>query len=134
MNAVGSCASDDFANKAWMKKATADTDADSEPNSCYPDKLTRRNAEDVVAALTRYSLDERRAIGSAFHARGLADHTYAQRAAQADLAFRQCRARRTGQLGPQTESLATMADWRHHPGWRRNAQGQLLEATEKAQV
>lgn len=93
-----------------------------------------RNAEDVVAALTRYSLDERRAIGSAFHARGLADHTYAQRAAQADFAFRQCRARRTGLLGPQTDSLATMADWRHHPGWRRNAQGQLLEATEKAQV
>lgn len=86
-----------------------------------------RNAEDVVAALTRYDLASRRRIGAVFHARGLADHSYAQRAAQADYAFRECHARREGHLGPQTQSLATMADWRHIPNWRRNDQGQLSD-------
>ena len=73
--------------------------------------LVVRNAEDVVAALTRYDLAQRRRIGEAFHTRALLDHTYAQRAAQAHFAFRQCHARREGKLGPQTQSLATMADW-----------------------
>lgn len=89
--------------------------------------LVVKNAEDVVAALTRYDTSARQRIGAAFHARGLADHTYAQRAAQADYAFRQCRARRNGTLAPQTESLATMADWRHKPNWRRDTQGHLLD-------
>ena len=90
--------------------------------------LVVQNAEDVVAALTHYDLAQRKQIGAAFHTRGLIDHTYAQRAAQADFAFRECHARRTGTLGPQTESLATMADWRHKLHWRRDAQGQLLDA------
>ncbi len=97
------------------------------PPTAHPEILVVRNAEDVVAALTRYDLPQRRAIGAAFHARGLVDHTYAQRAAQADFAFRECRRRREGTLGPQTQSLATMADWRHLPRWRRNAQGELAE-------
>jgi spore maturation protein CgeB len=93
--------------------------------------LVVKSAEDVVAALTRYDLAQRRAIGTAFHTRGLADHTYAQRAAQADFAFRECRARRQGTLGQQNQSLATMADWRHLPNWRRNAQGQLVDAPQE---
>lgn len=92
--------------------------------------LVVKSAEDVVAALTRYDLAQRKQIGAAFHARGLADHTYAQRAAQADYAFRECRERRQGLLGAQTQSLATMADWRHLPNWRRVAEGELVEAPE----
>ncbi len=96
--------------------------------------LVVKNAEDVVAALTRYDLAQRRQIGAAFATRGLLDHTYAQRAAQADFAFRECRDRRQGILGPQTESLATMADWRHKPHWRRNAQGQLIDTPQEIQA
>jgi spore maturation protein CgeB len=100
------------------------------PDCFEPDTeiLVVKSAEDVVAALTRYSLNQRKAIGDAFHARGLADHTYAQRAAQADYAFRECRARRQGTVGPQDRSLATMADWQHLPNWRRDHEGQLLDA------
>ena len=83
--------------------------------------LVVRNAEDVVAALTRYDL----------HARGLDDHTYAQRAAQADYAFRECHARRGGRLGPQTQSLATMADWRDLPHWRRTPEGHLIDTPQE---
>ncbi len=102
-------------------------------SDCFePDSeiLVVKNAEDVVAALTRYDLAQRKQIGAAFHARGLADHTYAQRAAQADYAFRECHARRQGRLGAQTQSLAIMADWRHLPNWRRSAQGELVDAPE----
>jgi spore maturation protein CgeB len=59
--------------------------------------LVVQNAADVVAALSAYGDAERRKIGNAFHARALRDHTYAQRAAQADAAFRAClQARRFG--------------------------------------
>ncbi len=88
--------------------------------------LVVRSAEDVVAALTRYDLPARQRLGAAFHARGLADHTYAQRAAQADFAFRECLARRRGELGPQTHAPATMADWQTVANWRRSADGNLL--------
>ena len=97
---------------------------------CFePDQeiLVVRSAEDVVAALRRYGLGDRERIGQAFHERGLLDHTYAQRAAQADYAFRECLARRRGQLPRQTRSLATMADWRTLPGWRRTAGGSLID-------
>ncbi len=95
--------------------------------------LIVRSAEDVVAALTEYDLPQRRRIGAAFHARGLTDHTYAQRAAQADFAFRECRARRLGELGPQTQSLATMADWRNNPGWRAVTAGVPAQKSEEVQ-
>lgn len=81
--------------------------------------LVVRRAEDVVAALHAHKAKARTAIGRAFHRRGLRDHTYAQRAAQADFAFRECSARRLGQTEPQTQSLATMADWRHVPGFEQ---------------
>ena len=96
--------------------------------------LVVKSADDVVAALTRYDLTDRKRIGAAFHARGLADHTYAQRASQADFAFRECRARRLGELPRQTHAAATMADWRTVPGWRRDAQGQLVDTPEKVRV
>jgi spore maturation protein CgeB len=49
-----------------------------------------RSAEDVVSALHRYDPHERRRIGHAFHDRALRDHTYAQRAQQAERAFIDC--------------------------------------------
>ncbi len=52
--------------------------------------LVIRNAEDVVDALNRYDGSERKQIGAAFRARALRNHTYAQRAAQAESAFEYC--------------------------------------------
>jgi spore maturation protein CgeB len=83
--------------------------------------LVVRAAEDVASALHRFNTAQRKQIGNAFHARALRDHTYAQRAAQADVAFRECRARRNGTLSAQTQSLATMRDWTHVSGWREAA-------------
>ena len=51
--------------------------------------LIVRNAAEIVAALRRYSRDEAAQLGAALHARALAEHTYAQRAAQADRILRQ---------------------------------------------
>jgi spore maturation protein CgeB len=53
-----------------------------------------RSAEDVVRALVMYDSAARRTIGDAFHRRALRDHTYAQRAQQAEQAFLQCLERR----------------------------------------
>ncbi len=94
--------------------------------------LVVKSAEDVVAALKRYTLADRKRIGDAFHARGLADHTYAQRAAQADFAFRECLARRQGKLQTQTHAPATMADWRSVAGWRRTTAGALIDTLTAA--
>ncbi len=52
--------------------------------------LVIHNAQDVVDALAGYDRAARREIGAAFHARALCDHTYAQRAAQAEQAFEHC--------------------------------------------
>lgn len=57
--------------------------------------LVVRSAKDVVEALHRYGPDERSAIGNALRERALRDHTYAQRAAQAEAAFAQCIGRKT---------------------------------------
>ncbi len=83
--------------------------------------LVANSAEEVAAALAAHDGAARKRIGKAFHQRALRDHTYAQRAAQADYAFRECAARRRGTVPAQTESLATMADWQHIPGWREAA-------------
>ena len=79
--------------------------------------LVVKSAEDVVKALHTHDTAGRKRIGAAFHARGLRDHTYAQRAAQAHYAFRECAARRRGHIGPQTQALATMTDWHSVPGF-----------------
>lgn len=94
--------------------------------------LVVRTAEDVAAALHGHDATARRRIGDAFHARGLRDHTYAQRAAQADYAFRECLARRRGEVGPQVQSLATMADWAPVPGWREQAERAASVRGERA--
>ncbi len=52
--------------------------------------LVVRSAQDVLAALATYDDAGRRTIGDAFHARALRDHTYAQRALQAEQAFLYC--------------------------------------------
>lgn len=62
-------------------------------DDCFlPEKeiLVIRNAHDVVHALSRYDDAARKQIGQAFRARALRDHTYAQRAAQAEAAFAYC--------------------------------------------
>jgi spore maturation protein CgeB len=56
--------------------------------------LVVRTAQDVVDALANYNAAARQRIGEAFLSRALRDHTYAQRAAQADEAFRHCIAAR----------------------------------------
>ena len=58
--------------------------------------LVIQSAQDVVDALHRYSPARRRRIGDAFRARALRDHTYAQRAAQAEQAFEECLLRTCG--------------------------------------
>jgi spore maturation protein CgeB len=54
--------------------------------------LVVRSAEDVVDALVRHDDTARRRIGAALRLRALRDHTYAQRAAQAEQAFLVCSA------------------------------------------
>ncbi len=56
--------------------------------------LVIRNGQDVVDALARYDHAARTRIGQAFHRRALRDHTYAQRALQAEAAFKYCLATR----------------------------------------
>ena len=94
-------------------------------SDCFePDSeiLVVKHAEDVVRALHTHDAASRKQIGAAFHARGMRDHTYAQRAAQADYAFRDCAARRCGETGPQAISLATIADWKREvPGFAQAA-------------
>jgi len=80
--------------------------------------LVVRSGEEVAAALHANGGDARAQIGAAFRARALRDHTYAQRAVQADFAFRECLARRRGEIGPQQSSAATMEDWAAMPGFR----------------
>jgi spore maturation protein CgeB len=62
-------------------------------DDCFePDEeiLVIRTAEDVVKAIKQHDLEARRRIGNAFHARALRDHTYEQRALQAEHAFLNC--------------------------------------------
>jgi spore maturation protein CgeB len=58
--------------------------------------LVVRNAREVADALVTYSADARRKFGDAFRARALRDHTYAQRALQAEQALEYCQALRVG--------------------------------------
>jgi len=52
--------------------------------------LVVRRAQDVANAITNCDEAARCRIGESFHKRALRDHTYAQRALQADAAFRRC--------------------------------------------
>ena len=62
-----------------------------EPNT---EILVVRDAEDVIRALRTHDVGQREKIGRAFRARALRDHTYAQRAIQAERAFTECMASR----------------------------------------
>jgi spore maturation protein CgeB len=73
--------------------------------------LVVRTADDVAAALRAHDWEARARVGDSFRARALRDHTYALRAMQIDLAFRECQQRRQGMLCPQHRALATMEDW-----------------------
>ncbi len=57
--------------------------------------LVIRTAQDVVDALRSHDANERSATGKAFRQRALRDHTYAQRAQQAESAFKECIRRRS---------------------------------------
>ncbi len=66
-------------------------------DDCFqPDEeiLVVRTAEDVVRHLRTHDAAATKRIGRAFHHRALRDHTYAQRAAQADAAIRELAAKR----------------------------------------
>jgi spore maturation protein CgeB len=58
------------------------------------------SAEEVVAALSLHNEESRRLIGRLFHARALRDHTYAQRAAEAEGAFHECLRRKSAGAQP----------------------------------
>ena len=79
--------------------------------------LVVKTAEDVARALHEHDDKSRRDIGDNFRRRALRDHSYAFRTSQADFAFRECRARRRGEIGPQIYSAATMKDWKYVPGF-----------------
>ncbi len=66
--------------------------------------LVVRCAEDVVSALSTYNLSQRKEIGANFMARALRDHTYAQRAAQAEYAFEQVLCTRGRQRLPRSQA------------------------------
>lgn len=83
--------------------------------------LVVRTAEDVARALNEHNASARRRLGHNLRQRALRDHTYAFRASQADFAFRESLARRRGQAPAQTSPAATMADWRHVPGFSAHA-------------
>ncbi len=66
-------------------------------DDCFqPDEeiLVVRNAGDVVRQLRTHNAAATKRIGQAFYTRALRDHTYAQRAAQADAAIREMMASR----------------------------------------
>jgi len=64
-----------------------------------------RSAEDVVSALDKYDPAARKRIGNAFHARALRDHTYAQRAQEAEAAFLGCLERGSQSQAPSHDDL-----------------------------
>jgi spore maturation protein CgeB len=71
--------------------------------------LVVRTAEDVVKALHDHDDASRRRIGDAFHARGLRDHTYRQRAIQAERAFMECMERKNAPITEQSREFAETA-------------------------
>jgi spore maturation protein CgeB len=71
--------------------------------------LVVRRAEDVVEALNQYGGEARERIGTAFRERALRDHTYAQRAEQAEAAFLESLARRGDAAKAPAERMAQSA-------------------------
>ena len=67
--------------------------------------LVIRAAEDVVAALRQHDATSAHAVGQAFLARALRDHTYARRAEQADLALQQLQRERVSHTGSHRSEI-----------------------------
>jgi spore maturation protein CgeB len=70
--------------------------------------LVIRTAQDVVDALSQCDGEARRHIGEACLARALRNHTYAQRAEQAQAAFIECRQRRNLSAPPPLPTVSAM--------------------------
>lgn len=66
------------------------------------------SAEEVAAELALHDETARRRIGEAFRARAMRDHTYAQRALEAESAFRECLARRRAAPTSTTRGIEAM--------------------------
>jgi len=64
--------------------------------------------EEVVAALSLHDETARKQIGRSFHERALRDHTYAQRAKDAELAFRECLQRKKTAIVASAAGLPAM--------------------------
>jgi spore maturation protein CgeB len=71
--------------------------------------LVVRTAEEVVNALRQHDAQARRRIGDAFHARALRDHTYQQRALQAENAFLDCVGRKGFTVDSNNKALQEIA-------------------------
>ena len=67
--------------------------------------LVVREAEEIVEAMRRYDDAHRRRIGAAFRERALRDHTYAQRAQQAEAAFAEHLSKRAPVTATDAESV-----------------------------
>jgi len=67
------------------------------------------SAEEVVAALALHDEPKRKEIGQAFHARALRDHTYAQRAKDAEQAFRECLQRKKTSMVQSAAGITAMS-------------------------
>ena len=75
--------------------------------------------EEVVAAIALHDEAARRKIGQAFHARALRDHTYAQRANNAEQAFRECLRRKKSAMAQSAANVtARRANWHEDCGLR----------------
>jgi spore maturation protein CgeB len=64
--------------------------------------------EEVVAAISLHDEAARKKIGEAFHARALRDHTYEQRAKDAELAFRECLQRKKTAMVASAAGITAM--------------------------
>jgi spore maturation protein CgeB len=64
--------------------------------------------EEVVAAIALHDQGSRQQIGHAFHARALRDHTYAQRARDAEQAFRECLQRKKSAMAQGAANVTAM--------------------------
>ena len=66
------------------------------------------SAEEVAAELALHDEAERKRIGEAFRARAIRDHTYAQRALQAESAFQECLARKRTAMANASPGIAAV--------------------------
>jgi spore maturation protein CgeB len=66
------------------------------------------SAEEVAAELALHDESARKRVGMALRERALRDHTYAQRALQAEFAFRECLARKRPAMTKASSDVEAM--------------------------